>query len=120
MRRLRVYLTAVGALLLVQGSISLVLHEGFGVDLAPTHGLLTMHDPHAVLHVVWGIVILLAVRAYPIALGAAFGVFYTTLGIVGLFDHDAFGMDLGAGQNAFHLIIGPLALVFTALALRAP
>ena len=120
-RRLRIYLAAVGAALLGQGSASLLLDKALNVNLAPLHGLLTTDDRHAGLHVVWGLVLLafaaLAVRApVLIGLGFVFGVFYTALGVVGLFDNAAFGLHLGRGENAFHLLVGPLGLILAGLA----
>ena len=122
-RRLRIYLTAVGVLLLGQGSLSLLLHEALGVDLSELHGLLTTDDAHAGLHIVWGVVLLAftrrPVREHTVlGLGFLFGAFYVALGIFGLFDHEAFGMHLGWGQNAFHLLIGPLALILALPATR--
>jgi hypothetical protein len=120
-RRLRIYLAAVGAALLGQGSLSLLLDEGLNVNLAPLHGLLTTDDRHAGLHVVWGLVLLAfaALAVHPpvlIGLGCAFGAFYTALGVIGLFDKAAFGLHLGWGENAFHLLVGPLALMLAWLA----
>jgi hypothetical protein len=115
------YLAAVGAALLAQGATSLLLDEAADVDLAPTHGLLTTDERHAALHVVWGLVLLactvLAARPRPlVVLGVVFGAFYTALGVAGLADDSAFGLHLGWGENVFHLLVGPLALLFAALA----
>jgi hypothetical protein len=120
-RRLRIYLAAVGVALLGQGSSSLLLDEALNVNLAPLHGLLTTDDRHAGLHVVWGLVLLAfaALAARPpvlIVLGLVFGAFYTALGVVGLFDEAAFRLHLGWGENAFHLLVGPLALILSGLA----
>jgi hypothetical protein len=119
--RLRIYLAAVGVALLGQGSASLLLDEAFHVNLAPLHGLLTTDDRHAGLHVVWGLVLLAFAVVAPrpqvlIVLGFVFGTFYTALGVVGLFDEAAFGLRLGWGENAFHLLVGPLALILARLA----
>jgi Domain of unknown function (DUF4383) len=116
---LRAYLLVVGGALLVQGASSLVLHELLSVNLKPLHGFLTTDDRHAALHVVWG-VILLAVTVRPPReqrlVGLVFGVFYVALGVLGLLVHDPFGLQLGWGENVFHLVIGPLALGFVLLA----
>jgi hypothetical protein len=114
-RALRVYLIVIGAVLLLQGSASLLLHEALDVDLSGWHGLLTTDDRHAALHVAWGAV-MLPVAAFAgevtlVGLGFVFGAFYVALAILGVVMHDPFGLRLGFGENAFHWIIGPLALV---------
>jgi hypothetical protein len=116
-RRLRTYLALVGALLLLQGSASLLLHEALALNLSSLHGFLTPNDRHAILHVVWGLMIL-AVLALKVSertviwFGFVFGVFYVALGVLGIVVHDPFGLHLGWGENVFHLLIGPLALIF--------
>jgi hypothetical protein len=120
-QRLRIYLAAVGVALLGQGSASLLLADAADVNLAPLHGLLTTDDRHAGLHVVWGLVLLafaIFARRHQvlIVLGFVFGAFYTSLGVVGLFDKAAFGLHLGWGENVFHLLVGPLALIFARFA----
>ena len=40
-----------------------------------------------------------------------FGVFYTALAFLGLFVHYPFGLHLGPGENVFHFLVGPAALV---------
>lgn len=120
---LRGYLVVLGAVLLLQGSASLLLHEGLDVDLSDLHGLLTTDDRHAVLHVAWGAFLLpvaaLASDHVLIALGFVFGVFYSALAILGIVVDDPFGLRLGLGENAFHAIIGPLGLVLAYARLRA-
>jgi hypothetical protein len=120
---LRGYLGVVGAGLLLQGAISLVLLDAFGVDPMRFHGIVAMDDRHATLHVVWGLFVLGVLARGPgertlIALGSFFGVFYLALGLLGVFVHDPFGLRLGWGENGFHLIVGPLALLLTLLAAR--
>jgi hypothetical protein len=120
---LRAYLLVLGAVLLGQGTLSLVLHAGFGVDLSPTHGFLTTDERHAGLHVVWGLVLLVAIALRVqdrtlLHLGLFFGLFFLTLTFLGIFIHYPFGLRLGWGENAFHAIIGPLALTLTALQAR--
>jgi hypothetical protein len=112
---LRGYLVVVGAVLLLQGSTSLLMHEVFDVDLSSWHGLLTTDDRHAALHVVWGALIVPAAAGVGetalLGLGFVFGTFYLALAVLGVVVHDPFGLRLGFGENAFHWIIGPLALV---------
>jgi hypothetical protein len=121
-KALRIYLLAIGAVLLGQGSASLLLHEGLDADLSGWHGLLTTDDRHAALHVVWGALVLpvaaLAGDATLVGLGYVFGVFYVALAILGVVVHDPFGLRLGYGENAFHWIIGPVALVLAFAASR--
>jgi hypothetical protein len=120
---LRGYLLVIGAVLLVQGSVSLLLHEALDVDLKGWHGLLTTDDRHALLHVVWGLFIIptaaLASEASLVGLGVAFGAFYVALAVLGVVVDDPFGLQLGLGENAFHWIIGPLALVLAFAQARA-
>ena len=47
-----------------------------------------------------------------------FGVFYTALAISGAIATNPYGLQLGPGENAFHFIVGPLALVLGLLAQR--
>ena len=123
MRYLRGYLALVGTGLFLQGASSLVLHEGVGATLASWHGLLTPDDRHAGLHVVWGLLLLAAVAVggepLLVAAGYVFGVFYLALGVLGILVHHPFGLMLGAGENGFHLIVGPLALILAVLHTRA-
>jgi hypothetical protein len=111
---LRVYLIAVGALLLVQGAASLAV-EASGRDAHATTRLLS--DPrHAAIHVVWGAALLGVValtrdaRAMEIA-AIVFGVFYVGLLVWGLVAHHPLGLMIDGKENAFHAVIGPLALV---------
>jgi hypothetical protein len=112
---LRGYLVVLGAALLFQGASSLLLHEVLDVDLSGWHGLLTTDDRHATVHVVWGVLTLLAaaiaVEPALVGFGFVFGAFYVALAVLGVVVHDPFGLRLGFGENAFHWIIGPLALV---------
>jgi hypothetical protein len=75
-----------------------------------------------VLHVVTGLV-LLAIsfigRELQIAWAAALvGALYVALGVVGLTIDQPFGLQLGPAENAFHIIVGLLALALGGWALR--
>jgi hypothetical protein len=111
---LRLYLWAVGLLLLVQGSVSLLVRAA-GLDAHATSRLLS--DPaHATIHVVWGIAVLgvLVLRAgetAEILLAAVFGVFYLGLLALGLAVHHPFGLMIDAKENVFHAVIAVAALV---------
>jgi len=111
---LRRYLWAVGFLLLVQGSVSLLVRAA-GLDAHATSRLLS--DPaHATIHVVWGVVVLgvLVLRAgetAEILLASVFGVFYLGLLALGLAVHHPFGLMIDAKENVFHAVIAVVALV---------
>jgi hypothetical protein len=109
----RLYLLAVGLLLLVQGAIGLVVRAA-GRDPHGTTRLLS--DPlHSSVHVVWGAA-LLAVFVYreaalDRAVLLAFGLFYVGFLALGLAVHHPFGMAIDGKENVFHAVIGPLALL---------
>jgi hypothetical protein len=115
----RVYVLALGAGLLLEGG-SLLLVNVLGLPLA----IGTNDTRHNLLHVVWGIG-LLAIAATPQSRGstrvawaaAVFGVFYVALGVLGVLLDRPFGLLLGPGENGFHFIVGPLALLLGARAL---
>jgi hypothetical protein len=116
---LRRYLLAVGALLLGQGAVSLLVRAA-GHDPHATSRLLS--DPaHATIHVIWGaaLLVVLALRAGETVdawAAVAFGVFYVGLLLLGLAVHHPFGLMIDGKENAFHAVIGPPALI---LGLRA-
>jgi hypothetical protein len=120
-RLTRVYVFVLGVGLLLDGALLLVL-GGLGVQVS---GINTSDVRHNVLHVVWGVALLAVsyfarggheLRAVWAAL--IFGAFYVSLGVVGLTVEQPFGLQLGPGENAFHLIVGPLALALGAWSLR--
>lgn len=116
----RVYLLALGAGLLAQGSLSLALRAGGGIG-ASYNGIVTGDVAHATLHVAWGAALLLIWRRRPPAADLAtvllvFGAFYSVLALLGFAANLSLGLNLGPKQNAFHAIVGPLALVLGALA----
>jgi hypothetical protein len=117
------YVGILGAGLLLDGALLLALNV---LRVSPPT-VNTTDTRHNLLHVLWGVA-LLAVFARsggPQAILAAwaalvFGTFYVALGVVGLTLSQPFGLQLGPGENAFHLIVGPLALGLGAWALRTP
>jgi hypothetical protein len=117
---LRRYLLAVGVLLLGQGAVSLLVRAS-GEDPHATSRLLS--DPaHATIHVIWGVALLavLAVRAGETVdawAAVAFGVFYVGFLLLGLAVHHPFGLMIDGKENAFHAVIGSLALVLGVRAL---
>jgi len=122
-RLVRAYVLALGAGLLLEGSALLLVNA-----LALPIGLGTNDTRHNLLHVVWGIG-LLAVAAMPQRPGSTrvawaslvFGIFYVALGVLGVVVDRPFGLLLGPGENIFHFVVGPIALVLGARALlRSP
>jgi hypothetical protein len=119
---LRLYLWAVGLLLLVQGGVSLLVRAA-GLDAHTTSRLLS--DPaHATIHVVWGVVVLgvLAARApeaTEILVASVFGVFYLGLLALGLVVHHPFGLMIDAKENVFHAVIAVAAVVVAVRAGRS-
>jgi hypothetical protein len=126
-RLFHAYLWLVMAGLLVQGSGSLVfdLFPALAANLpVPLTTLMNGNQPHAVLHIVWGIIGLFSLAAYQthaayLRLGWVFGVFYTLLGFLGIIAYHPFGMRLELPENAFHLTVGPLMLLLAFLAWRS-
>jgi hypothetical protein len=122
---LHIYLWIVMLGLLLQGIGSLVLRLIPGllsITPALVVGLMLAHIPHAILHISWGLAGILFLlifhsRRAVIGLGLVFGTFYTLLGIIGVLVNNAFGLQLVLGENAFHLIVGPLTLLVTFIAL---
>ena len=122
---LHIYLWIVMIGLFIQGIGSLVLRLNHGLSSitpALVNALMLAHIPHAILHIVWGlagIVFLLIFhsRRALIGLGLTFGIFYTLLGISGVLVNNAFGLQLALGENVFHLVVGPLTLIVTFVAI---
>jgi hypothetical protein len=118
-RLVRAYVLALGAGLLLEGG-GLLLVSAMALPLAVG----TNDTRHNVLHVVWGIG-LLAIAATPQGRGSTrvawaalvFGVFYVALGVLGVLLDRPFGLLLGPGENVFHFVVGPLALILGARAL---
>jgi hypothetical protein len=112
---LREWVAAVGTLLLAQGALSLAV-DGSGVTLQPVLQAFVGDPLHASIHVIWGaaMLALLAVRGDRLTLARAsigFGVFYVTLAVLGVLVHHPFGLLLGPGENVFHFLVGPVALI---------
>jgi hypothetical protein len=118
-RLVRLYVLALGAGLLLEGG-GLLLVNALAIPLAVG----TNDTRHNLLHVVWGIG-LVAIAATPQGVGSTrvawaalvFGVFYVTLGVLGVLIDRPFGLLLGPGENVFHFVVGPLALILGARAL---
>jgi len=118
-RILYIYLWLTMGLLFIQGSGSLLLRLRPDIE-SITPGLLATimngNIPHAILHITWGtigLIILITQRSYSVrlALGLTFGLFYTLLGVLGIFVYNPFGLRLGWQEDLFHLTVGPLMLI---------
>ena len=111
-----------GVVLLGQGAVSLLVRAS-GQDPHATSRLLS--DPaHATIHVVWGVglLVVLALRAGETVdawAAVVFGLFYVGLLLLGLAVHHPFGLMIDGKENAFHAVIGPLALILGLRALLA-
>ena len=120
----RCYLAVLGAVLFLEGAVLLVL-GALPADRLPDVAAGMAPDPlHNAIHVLWGLAILLllafGLKDFGVSvLAVAFGVFYVALGVVGLLVDRPFGLLLGPGENAFHLIVGPAALLLGIWGLRA-
>jgi len=118
-RLLRLYIWVLGAGLLLDGA-ALLLVDRLGVPV-PVNATDWRHN---LLHVVWGIVLLvisaLAKDGHEVRVAWAavvFGTFYIVLGVLGLTVDQPFGLQLGPGENAFHFLVGPVALILGVWAL---
>ncbi len=101
---------------LPQGAGLLIVYAILGFDTDPDLLPLGFRlDPlHAAVHLVWGIaatyVAFMRPRwAMPFML--AFAGFYITLAVFGTFTTQHFCLRLGPGENTFHWIAGPAALI---------
>ena len=118
-RILYIYLWLTMSLLFIQGSGSLILRLRSDIEAITPVLLATLMNgniPHAILHIVWGtigLIILITQRSYSVrfGLGLTFGLFYTLLGILGIFVTNPFDLRLGWQENLFHLTVGPLMLI---------
>jgi hypothetical protein len=119
-RLVQIYVWVVGALLVLDGALQL-LATGLGV-LASIgaadwgRGLLHLATGVALLVVSW-----ISRDGYPIRVawaGVIFGAFYVALGVLGLTVDQPFGLQLGMGENVFHIVVGAVALILGGWALR--
>src|SRR5215207_4580464 len=99
-RLLRWYVWAVGVGLLAQGALTIAFLTVSDEAARRTHGILNHDTRHGVLHVVWGLALLVLVmrgqRPRPLAVGTmVFGVFYLALAVLGIATHNPFGLHLG-------------------------
>jgi hypothetical protein len=112
----RIYLCVVGAGLLLEGAAMLVLGLVPPGGLPVTSALFEPDPLHNSIHVIWGLGIVLLLATGLNGFGAAllalvFGAFYVALACIGVLVDHPFGLILGPGQNGFHFIVGPTALL---------
>lgn len=100
----------------LQGAGLLLAYAWLGFGTSPDNfppGLRL--DPiHAGVHLIWGLIgatIGFFVPRFAPAFIFAFAIFYLGLAVLGTFTHAHFGMRLATGENVFHWIVGPLALL---------
>jgi hypothetical protein len=105
-RLVKLYVLVLGAALLLEGG-GLLLAGSWGLPI----GSLASDARHNLLHVVWGLGLLLSVALRQAAWAAVvFGVFYVALAVLGVVLSNPFGLQIGPGESVFHFIVGPLAL----------
>jgi hypothetical protein len=119
-RLVQLYIWVLGAGLLLDGAL-LLLADRLGVPV-PFNASDWRHN---LLHIVSGAALLIVSwvsrrgEAIWVAWAAViFGAFYVALGVLGLTVDQPFGLQLGPGENAFHFIVGPVALILGGWALR--
>jgi hypothetical protein len=115
-RILRFYLFWLGNALFIQGVISLIFGVTNREPLIFIGRRLTSDPLHATIHIVWGLVIFLLLKqrirqGLLGVIGLVFGVFYLLLGVMGIVIFHPLGMQLGWGENLFHLLAGSIALL---------
>ena len=120
----RCYLAVLGAVLFLEGAVLLVLGALPADRLPGVAAGIASDTLHNAIHVLWGLAILLllafGLKDFGVSvLAVAFGVCSVALGVVGLLVDRPFGLLLGPGENAFHLIVGPAALLLGIWGLRA-
>ena len=127
-RALRWYLWVLMAGLLFQGAGSLLFRLNPWLPASTpllVRGTFGIDFWHAWLHIGWGLVglaVLWSSRAItgPARLAVIFGLFDTSLGLLGVIVHHPLGLELDLPENLFHLLAGPAALGLGLLALAEP
>jgi hypothetical protein len=125
---LQIYLWGAMALLLVQGSGSLLLRLRPDIEAVTPLPLATLMNGdirHALLHITWGLfglvyLVLLRTLRARLWLAFTFGFFYVFLGLLALVVYHPFGMRLELPEDVFHLTVGPLMLLLAFSARSSP
>ena len=115
---LRWYLVVLMGGLFLQGVGSLIFRLTPALAAAAPYvvrGIFGIDFWHAWIHIAWGAVgcVMLATRhtrRAAVGLALIFGLFYTTLAILGVTIYHPFGLELDWFENTFHLTAGPLTL----------
>jgi hypothetical protein len=117
---MRVYVLVLGVGLLVEGG-GLLLLDRLGIPADSG----TSDAGRNVLYFAWGIALVgisITARGHAatrvIWAALVFGSFYVAMAVLGLTIERPFGLLLGPGENIFHFMIGSLALVLGAWALK--
>ncbi len=120
---LQMYLALLGISLLVQGVASIMLAAA-NIQLSGIIARLVETDTlHAAIHIIWGLgIVFLLIRGMSkrllLRVSFLFGVFYLSLGFLGVFIHHPFGMLLRRGENIFHFLAGSIALILSIWAIK--
>jgi hypothetical protein len=119
-RLVQTYVWVIGALLVLDSALQL-LASGLGVPVRVE----AADWPQGLLHLATGVALLgvswISRDGYPIRVAWAaviFGAFYVALGVLGLTIDQPFGVQLGLGENVFHIVVGAIALILGGWALR--
>lgn len=121
---LQSYLRLLGGILLVHGVVALLLPD-LSTELPRLLVRLLRTDPtHAIIHVIWGAILLWQVpftqqstlkRQRVLRIGFTFSIFYLGLGFLGILIQHPIGMQLDRGENVFHILIGSTALILSSI-----
>jgi hypothetical protein len=119
LRLVRFYGLVVGAGLVLEGGLLLVL-DALRLAL-PDLAFATGDTRHNTLHLITGLIILGLLQSdrsprRAIVVVGVFGLLYSTLAVAGVLANNPLGLLLGPGENVFHFIVGPVALALSAWA----
>ena len=109
--RLRIYLQLVAGILLIQG-VAVLLLMVLSITLpSPLNRAVPPDGLHAWIHIVWALALGVAVyRSKVRQVAVEFYIFYFLLALLGFLSEAPLGLQLGLGENLFHVLIGAIAL----------